>query len=138
MSDNLKIYCDGGARGNPGPGASAFVVEKEEKIIFKQGKYLGRATNNIAEYQGVLMAMHWLKENLKKTEEIIFVLDSELVVNQLSGKFKIKNENLRNLFYAIKEIEKTLLVKIFYQAVPRDKNKLADLLVNQTLDENLK
>lgn len=138
MSDNLKIYCDGGARGNPGPGASAFIVEKEGKVIFKQGKYLGRVTNNTAEYNGVLMAMNWLKENPFKPEEIIFTLDSELVVNQLSGKFKIKNENLRNLFYAVKEIEKTLSIKIFYQAVPRHKNKLADLLVNQTLDENLK
>jgi ribonuclease HI len=138
MLDSLKIYCDGGARGNPGPGASAFIVEKEGKVVFKQGKYLGRTTNNAAEYQGVLMAMSWLKKNHGETEEINFVLDSELVANQLSGKFKIKNENLRNLFYSIKEIEKSLPIKIFYQAVPRSKNKLADLLVNQTLDENLK
>lgn len=137
----LKIYSDGGARGNPGPGASAFVVEKEGRVIHREGKYLGKTTNNLAEYSGALMGVGWLEKNIsdfKNIKKVNYFLDSELVVNQLSGKFKIKNENLRNLFYAIKEIEKRIPLKIFYHAIPREKNKLADLLVNKTLDENLK
>ena len=135
MEGLLKIYCDGGSRGNPGPAASAFVVEEKGKIIFKKGTYLGSATNNVAEYRAVLEALKWLSENHLGRSEVLFVLDSELVTKQLSGIFKIKNENLRNYFFSIKAIEKNLGLKISYSAVPRAKNVLADLLVNKTLDE---
>ncbi len=130
-----KIYCDGGARGNPGPAAAAFVVEKEEKIIFRGTKFLGKATNNAAEYQAVIIAFEWLSKNLEKiNEEILFILDSELVVKQLKGIFKVKNENLRNFFFTIKEMESKINLKISYTSVPREKNKLADFLVNNLLD----
>lgn len=135
MEGILKIYCDGGSRGNPGPAASAFVVEENGKIIFKRGTYVGNATNNVAEYRAVLEALKWLSDNHSGTAEVLFVLDSELVSKQLSGIFKIKNENLRNYFFSIKEIEKNLGLKISYSAVPRAKNALADFLVNKTLDE---
>ncbi len=130
-----KIYCDGGARGNPGPAASAFVVEKEGKVIFKGSKFLGETTNNAAEYQAVILALGWLMTNSEKvSEEIIFVLDSELVVKQLNGIFRVKNENLRNYFFTIKEMETKINFKISYTSVPRAKNKLADFLVNNLLD----
>lgn len=132
----LTINCDGGARGNPGPAASACVIAKEGRVIVKKSIYLGTATNNIAEYQGVLLAMKELSV-LKPKEEILFILDSQLVVNQLLGKFKIKNENLKKLFIEIKKIENSLGVSIKYTSVPREKNKLADFLVNKELDENL-
>jgi len=137
MGKSLKIFCDGGARGNPGPAAGAFVVEKEGKVIFKGSKLLGKTTNNVAEYSAALLAIKWLKENSDKFEEVTFVLDSELVTKQLAGLFKIKNENLRNLYFSIKEIEKGLPLKILYTSTTREKNRLADLLVNKTLDENL-
>jgi ribonuclease HI len=137
MGKNLKIFCDGGARGNPGPAAAAFVVEKEGKVVFRGSKFLGEATNNVAEYSAVLLAARWLKENSDKFEEVTFVLDSELVCKQLSGLFKIKNENLRNLYFSIKEVEKSIPTVISYTSTSREKNRLADLLVNRTLDENL-
>lgn len=137
MEDLLKIYCDGGARGNPGPAAAAFVVEKKGKVIFKNTKFLGKATNNVAEYSAVLLAMKWLSKFSDKTlDEVRFVLDSELVAKQLAGLFKIKNENLISLYFSVKEEEKKIPLRISFAAVPRNKNRLADLLVNMTLDEN--
>jgi len=130
-----KIYCDGGARGNPGPAAAAFVVEKEGKIIFRDAKFLGVTTNNVAEYQAVIIAYGWLIKNLEKNfKEIVFILDSELVVKQLKGIFRVKNENLRNLFFTVKKLKSKINLKISYVSVPRTKNKLADFLVNDLLD----
>ncbi len=135
----LKIYCDGGARGNPGPASAAFVVEKGGKVIFKNSKYLGNATNNIAEYNAVILALRWLLgvSSIKyQVSSIQVFLDSELVAKQLSGLYKIKNENLRNLFFTVKTLEKKIGKEISYTNVSRTKNKLADFLVNKTLDEN--
>ncbi|KKU02922.1 MAG: Ribonuclease H [Candidatus Woesebacteria bacterium GW2011_GWE1_45_18] len=138
METLLKIYCDGGARGNPGPAAAAFVVERRGKVIFKSARFLGKATNNVAEYSAVLLAMRWLsKFDPKDLSEVRFILDSELVAKQLAGLFKIKNENLRILYFSVKEEEKKIPLSISFAAVPRNKNRLADLLVNRTLDENL-
>ena len=137
MDRLLKIYCDGGARGNPGSAAAAFVVERQGRVIFKNAKFLGNATNNVAEYSAVLLAMKWLSNfSEKEFEEVLFVLDSELVVKQLTGLFKIKNENLRSLYFSVKEEEKKIPLRISFAAVPRNKNRLADLLVNRKLDEN--
>lgn len=133
----IKIYCDGGARGNPGPAAAAFVVEESGKIIFKKSKYLGTATNNVAEYSALVMALSWARDNLSKLKntEAVFVLDSELVAKQMSGVFKIKNENLRRLYLLAKKIEGGLGGRARYLSVSREKNKLADFLVNKELDE---
>lgn len=131
----LKVYSDGGARGNPGPAASAFIVLRSNKVIQNESKYLGNATNNFAEYTGVLMALKWLKDNLENSkEQIHFLLDSELVVNQLKGKYKIKSENLKPIINQIKTVEKNILNEIIYYYIPREKNKLADYLVNKVLD----
>lgn len=139
MEENiLKIYADGGARGNPGPAASAFVAELKGKAVIHKTKYLGKATNNVAEYEGVILALNWLLKNGNKYsfEKITFNLDSELVAKQLGEIFKIKNENLRNLFFTVKALEKQMKKTISYNVIPRSKNKLADLLVNKCLDEN--
>ena len=139
MEDNtLKVYTDGGARGNPGPAASAFIADLKGKTIIHRKKYLGKTTNNVAEYEGVILALNWIIKNQDKYSfpKIIFNLDSELVAKQLEGIFKIKNENLRNLFLTVKSLEKQITKEISYVAIPRSKNKLADLLVNKCLDEN--
>jgi len=137
MRQNLKIYCDGGARGNPGPAAAAFIVEKNSRVIYKGAKFLGKTTNNVAEYNATIIATRWILENLKEfSGQITFYLDSELVAKQLSGKFRVKNENLRNLFFTIKTLEKQISAKVNYLSVPREKNKIADFLVNKILDEN--
>ena len=132
-----KIFCDGGSRGNPGPAAAAFVVEIEGKIISKNSKFLGKTTNNVAEYSAVVMALSWLNENLSQipAAKLLMILDSELVAKQMSGDFKIKNENLRGYFLTAKNLERKTGISVEYHSVPRDKNKLADFLVNKELDQ---
>ena len=142
MSNNLlKIYCDGGARGNPGPAAAAFVALRDgEAVLYKKAEYLGTKTNNEAEYSAVILALKWLAENpiYAGADSVCFYLDSELVTKQLSGNFKIKSKNLTKLFLAVKSLEKKLSVSTKYNHIPRVKNKLSDYLVNKTLDENSK
>lgn len=130
------IFADGGSRNNPGEAAYGFIIyDKDNKELFKKGKRIGVATNNVAEYTGVIEALKWLHENLKiKNPTIEFYVDSTLVANQLMGKFKIKNENLRNLIFTVKTLEQKLGSKILYKQVPRAQNKEADSLVNLALD----
>lgn len=134
--EGFKIFCDGGARGNPGPAACAFVVYSQGKIIFKEASFLGKATNNIAEYSAVISALSWIKKNLEIVGEapVNFFLDSELVVRQLSKIYKVKNINLKKLFATAKNLEESLKNKIVYNHVYRSKNKIADELLNLELD----
>lgn len=132
----IVINTDGGARGNPGPAASAFVAKDEAgNVLEKSGKYLGETTNNVAEYQAVVMALVWLKG--EQVGEVLFLLDSNLVVQQLMGNFKVKDPGLKQLFEKIKALEKEIGIPIVYSFVPREKNFEADKLVNETLDQNL-
>lgn len=134
----IKIHCDGGSRGNPGAGASAFVVYgKDAETKYKAGKVLGVTTNNVAEYNGVLDALDWLIKQKDIEGPVPFFLDSQLVVNQLKGVFKIKDKNLLELAKRVKILEQKLSYKISYNHVFRNDNKDADLLVNQTLDNCL-
>lgn len=136
----LSIYCDGGSRGNPGPAASAFIVKDEtDNVIYEQGFYLGVATNNQAEYQAVIESLKWLSSETKRYPlfSIHYYLDSLLVVNQLKGLYKIKDSNLKIKNLEIKKItERYPLNAIHFQYIPREKNYLADALVNKTLDAN--
>lgn len=133
MGRKVKIYTDGGARGNPGPAASAFVVYEEEKEIFKQGDYLGETTNNVAEYTAVAKALEFLTTQRDITE-VDVLLDSLLVKEQLVGKYKIKNENMRYFASKIKDLEKNFS-RVSYTHIKREGNKVADALVNTTLDK---
>lgn len=131
----LNVYCDGGSRGNPGPAACAFVVAGD--MQYKCGKYLGETTNNVAEYQGVIEALSYLRNlgDLRDLSELNFFLDSNLVVNQLNGLFKVKNGTLRELLLKTRALEQEMNgVKLRYQYVPREQNWEADRLVNETLD----
>lgn len=132
----LTIYTDGGARGNPGPAACAFVVLSGDTTVHEDAYYLGHQTNNFAEYKGVDYAMDWLKDydKISEVDEIEFILDSQLVVNQLSGNYKVKSKNLIDLFLSIKNKEKTLGCRLKYTSVLREKNKRADTLLNELLN----
>jgi len=133
----ISVFCDGGARGNPGPAAIAFVVSEDGKIIYKFSKKIGKTTNNVAEYQAVIEALKWLKQqttNNKQYTTINFFLDSQLVVNQLNGFFKIKDAKLRNLIIKARILEQEIGRKIFYNLISRRQNKIADSLINQTLN----
>ena len=136
----LSIFTDGGARGNPGPAACACVIKGNAgNVRLMCGKYLGKTTNNTAEYQGVILAYEEIEKfpKLNFSEmDLSFSLDSNLVVNQLNGKFKVKNENIRTLVVKIREYEAKFRT-INYKFIPREKNELADSVVNKTLDEQL-
>ena len=129
----LIIYCDGGSRGNPGPAASAFVAVKDNEIVYKESKFLGTETNNIAEYQAVLMALNWIIDsNLKG--ELIVNLDSQLVERQINGKYKVKSEKLKKFHKKILDILTNNNLKIKFIWAYRSDNELADTLVNEELD----
>ena len=137
MEDVLTIHTDGGARGNPGPAAIGVVIETERKILHQFGKTIGDTTNNVAEYTAVIEALTYLKELRGKRYElrIHFLLDSKLVVEQLNGNYKIKDSKLRELSFKVRTLEQEVRGVITYSVIPREKNKQADLLVNQALDE---
>lgn len=134
---HLKINTDGASRGNPGPAAYGFVIKDEKnKIIYKEGQAIGVKTNNVAEYYAVLKALEYVSNNLNHENNLIIdiITDSQLIANQLSGNFKIKNPNLKILFDQIKILEMEFK-NIFYQNVPRAKNWEADEMANQALDK---
>lgn len=125
---NLKIHTDGGARGNPGPAACAFVIyDLSGNLREKRGKYLGVTTNNVAEYLAVIEAL-----KVVEGKSFDFYLDSLLVVNQLKGLWKVKDQDLKPLVLRIKDLTRNKNVS--WHHVPREQNKEADLLVNETLD----
>jgi ribonuclease HI len=136
----IKIFSDGGARGNPGHAASAYVIYDSEEVISQNSKYLGIATNNVAEYSGVILALEALLEMNLKDDEVSFRMDSELVVKQLTGVYRIKNADLMDLSIKVKKLLNTLLetknLKITFTHVPRSQNALADKLVNENLDDS--
>lgn len=137
----ITIYTDGGARGNPGPAAlGVYITNEKNQVLAKIGKYLGEATNNIAEYKAIVEGFNWLiqNKNKEKIEKVFFFMDSQLAVSQLTGLYKIKNDKIRELVFEIRTKENQLQIPIFYNHITRDKNKQADFLVNLTLDNELK
>ena len=138
--NEIQIYTDGGARGNPGPAASSFVVIKDNKTIFEDSIFLGTATNNMAEYQAVLAAYNWLSIFLKNisVNRINFFLDSQLVVNQLNGKYKIKSVKLKPIIENILNIQNKIKCEISYSFIRRKYNRRADFLLNKKLDDSIK
>ncbi len=134
--DKVKVFADGGSRGNPGPSASGFVVlDMEDTILADEAVYLGVTTNNQAEYTALKLAL----EQCHKlgVQEVQIYMDSLLVVNQMKGIFKIKNRDLWPIHSAILQLQKRFK-RVSYNHVPREFNKLADAAVNRALDEHLK
>lgn len=132
---NLIVHADGGSRGNPGEAAYGFVIYDETKQkLYEEGKRIGINTNNVAEYSGIVAALKWISKNAKNTKTVAFFLDSQLAVEQLNGRYKVKNENLRNLFFTAKALESETEIKITYTHIVRELNKDADRMVNIALD----
>ncbi len=131
----VQAYADGGSRNNPGHAAWGFVIKVDNKTIHSQGGYIGIATNNIAEYTALIKALEWLEKN-RKNQSIDFFLDSNLIVSQLNGIFKVKNAAIREFVLKARQLE-TSFKKVNYTHIPRVKNKEADALVNQALDKHL-
>lgn len=133
--DQVKVYADGGSRGNPGPSASGFVIlTMDDVVLVEQGVYLGITTNNQAEYTALKLAL----EECRKlgVHEVFVHMDSLLVVNQMKGIFKIRNRELWPIHQAIKDLVKNF-EHVDFVHVPRELNKLADTAVNRAMDREL-
>lgn len=134
---SISIYGDGGARGNPGPAAVGVVIKnKQGAVLYELGKKIGHSTNNVAEYQAVIEGLLWVKKQ-HKSFKINFFVDSKLVACQLSGLYKVKNANLRELIFKIRILEQEVGGDVSYQFIPREKNQEADRLVNLALDDRI-
>ena len=127
-----RLFTDGGARGNPGPAAYGFVIEAEDgTVLAAHGERIGVATNNVAEYRALIAGLDRAAE--LGLGEVEVVSDSELLVKQMSGVYRVKNDALRALSLEAARHARAV-GKVTYTAVRREQNKLADKLVNDALD----
>jgi ribonuclease HI len=134
--DKVIIYTDGGARGNPGPaGIGAVIYSEHKKILAEISEYLGVATNNQAEYKALIAAFR--KAADLGAKELDCYLDSELVVKQLKGEYRVKDKDLARLFLDINNLSLSFK-KISYTHIPRERNQEADCLANEAMDRGMK
>ena len=127
-----RLSTDGGARGNPGPAAYGYVLETEDgTVLAAEGETIGVATNNVAEYSALIAGLEKALE--LGVGEVEVVSDSELMVKQMRGEYRVKNEALRGLFLQASRLARQV-GNVSYTAVRREHNKLADQLVNDALD----
>ena len=127
-----RLFTDGGARGNPGPAAYGFVLEAEDgTVLAAEGETIGVATNNVAEYSALIAGLRRALE--LAVPEVEVVSDSELLVKQMTGVYRVKNEALRELSLEAARLARQI-GSVSYRAVRREHNELADRLVNEALD----
>ena len=127
-----KLSTDGGARGNPGPAAYGYVLEADDgTVLAAHGERIGIATNNVAEYRALIAGLEKAAE--LQIGELEVISDSELLVKQMTGEYRVKNETLRELSLEASRLARRV-GKVTYRAVRREQNELADRLVNEALD----
>ena len=132
----LKVYTDGGSKGNPGPSSIGVVGYLDGKEVLKISKSIGTATNNDAEYRALIEALDNIKNYISKIKstnqisKIEFFSDSRLMVNQVKGLFKVKNGKIKEYILQIRILEQKIDLPIAYHYVPREQNQEADKLVN--------
>jgi ribonuclease HI len=135
---DLQIFSDGGARGNPGPAGFGVVVQNNDsaKAIYMCGQYLGVKTNNEAEYLGLIHALTWLRDNQENLESknITFISDSQLLLRQILGRYKVKAPHLKLLHQQALALKEQINLPIHFQEVLRNKNTQADALANRAMD----
>ncbi|HVO86388.1 MAG TPA: reverse transcriptase-like protein [Candidatus Binatia bacterium] len=133
LLEEAKLYTDGGSRGNPGDSACAFVICKlDDTVVEKSGCYMGMATNNQAEYYGMIKGLERSRD--LGIDKITLFSDSQLVVNQMNGFYKVKNQELAPLHKQLSDLAGSF-EKVSFVHVPRELNKVADKEVNRILDE---
>lgn len=130
---NLIIHTDGGSLKNPGQAAYAFTVHSDGKLIHKQNERIGIASNNVAEYTALIRALEYVRNNLKDVKAITVISDSELMVRQVTGIYKVKHPDIKPLHSQVKILEIELGLPISYKHVLRGKNEEADALVKEAL-----
>jgi ribonuclease HI len=128
----VEIYTDGASRGNPGPGAIAFIIVREGKIVREHKHFIGKCTNNVAEYRALIAA---LERAGKLSKEVRCYSDSKLMIHQLKGEYKVKKPHIRELFERAKKLERNF-EKVEYRHVNRTNPgiKMVDKMVNDVLD----
>lgn len=136
----LEINTDGGSRGNPGPAGIGVYAASSGHKVFTLSETIGETTNNVAEYTAVIRSLETLVEKEIFTEKLKFILDSELIVKQIIGKYKVKLPHLKLLRQQVIDLVKDLRDKgqiklMTFITVPREQNKKADKLVNDALDK---
>ena len=133
--DHVMVFSDGAARGNPGPaGAGAVVLDDHGCVVARLGKYLGRQTNNVAEYEGLLLGLrHALELGARQVD---VRADSQLMIRQLEGSYRVKNAGLAPLFNEAQRLLKRF-AKVTLRHVPREENGLADEMSNRAIDERM-
>ena len=136
-------FTDGAARGNPGHAGIGVVLKDESgKILAEKKLYLGKATNNVAEYSALLECLKHLNELLSTEKnfvcsKLVVHSDSELMVRQLNGEYKVKDRTLKTLFDTVQRVLRTSPYEFSIKHVPREKNRQADILANESIDEHL-
>lgn len=134
LLESAKLFTDGGSRGNPGDSSCAFVIcDMDDDVVEKSGYYMGMATNNQAEYYGMIKGLERCRD--LGIDKVSLYSDSQLVVNQMNGFYKVKNQELAPLHKQLKEIAESF-EDISFVHVPREMNKLADKEVNRILDQH--
>lgn len=134
MPKRFIIYTDGGARGNPGPAGIGVVIKQGRKVVAEISEYIGKSTNNQAEYQALIAGLKKAKE--LKADEVRCFLDSQLIVMQLNRRYRVKNKFLAPLFIRVWNVSMGFK-KVSFSYIPRGKNKQADRLVNEAIDRAL-
>jgi ribonuclease HI len=132
-SPTLRIHTDGASRGNPGKGAYAYIIAPEQGEPIEEAGYLDRVTNNQAEYTALVRALEHALE-LGAHHHLLIHSDSELLVKQMNGEYKVKNEDLRGLFQQAQELKKQFTGGVTIRHVRREQNSRADALGNEVLD----
>ena len=131
----ITIYTDGGARGNPGPSGAGVVIEENGEILKESSRFLGEQTNNWAEYEAVVLGFQEAKKLKLKGKTIIFKLDSELIVEQLSGNYQIKEPNLFPQFIKVHNFQVKDFKNVSFTYIPRAQNTEADRLEYEAMDK---
>ena len=134
MARHFVITADGGSRGNPGAAAYGAVVYENDKVIKEVGAFIGIASNNVAEYEGLIAGLSAVNK-INPTATILVKMDSKMVVEQMSGRWKVKHPNMKELVKQAFATHDPKLVS--YQWIPREENSHADSILNDVLDSGM-
>jgi ribonuclease HI len=132
----ISVYTDGGSRGNPGiSGFGIAVFDESNCLIYKTSKFIGIKTNNEAEYFALLEALTWVRDHQAEFTEAKFYSDSQLLVRQINGQYKIKAANIKPLYQLALSVIAAIHLPCTFHEILREKNNLADSLANQAMDK---
>ncbi len=135
LSHRWELYVDGAARNNPGPAAAGLYLTKDGVPVEERGMYLGIKTNNQAEYLALLLGTYYAQQHMGPKDTLLIKSDSELMVRQISGVYKIKNTGLARIYANVRTLLDAMNYKIVH--IPREQNKKADALANKGIDEKI-